>query len=189
MLEKLFTSKTRVKILWLFFSETRQFHLREIAKKSSANINAVRREANNLESLGILLSEKSGNMKLYFPNEKCPILEELRSIFLKEYGIVPTLRDLFLGEKGIKQAFIYGSYAKGGERPDSDIDLMIIGDMDDDLLLEKTRKIEKKFRRQINYIKYGLEEFDEKKKEPFLSNVLNGKKIMIVGGPDGNRGA
>ncbi len=180
MLEKLFTSKIRVRMLQLLFSEGRMY-LREIAKKTGANINSVRREAKNLESLGILLSERSGNMVFYAIDKKGAIFDELHSIFLKTYGAIPALRALLAGREGVAFAFVYGSYAKGSERIDSDIDLIIVGDIGEDLLLQKVGGLEKEFHRQINYMRCTRKEFDQKKKEPFLSNVLKGKKIMVAG--------
>lgn len=73
MLQNLFTSKTRVKLLTLFMMNPgREMYVREIARNTKENINAIRRELANLESIGLLKSERRGNSKYYVVNKKCP---------------------------------------------------------------------------------------------------------------------
>ena len=73
MLQKLFTSKTRVKLLTLFImNPEREMYIREIARSTKENINAIRRELANLEEIGLLKSERKGNLKYYVANKKCP---------------------------------------------------------------------------------------------------------------------
>ena len=88
---------------------------------------------------------------------------------------------------GIEYAFIYGSYAKGEEKADSDVDLLIIGDVDMGRLDSNLGKLEKMLGRGINYILYSREEFKSKRKakDGFLMDVLSGKKIMLVGAENG----
>ena len=78
---------------------------------------------------------------------------------------------------------IYGSYAKGEEKADSDIDLIIIGDVDLDRLDLLISNLEKKFGRTINYVTYDYKEFltKKKKKDGFIIDVLEDKKIMLLG--------
>ncbi len=88
MLEKLFTSKTRVKLLNLFLlNPETELYVREIARKTNENTNAIRRELQNLEDIGLLLSEKKGNLKYYSINKKMPLYIELKNIILKTGGV------------------------------------------------------------------------------------------------------
>jgi predicted nucleotidyltransferase len=84
---------------------------------------------------------------------------------------------------GIRHAFVFGSYARGEENPQSDIDLMVVGDVDIDLLDEKMAGLEKKLGRSINYLAFDNREFSRKrkKKDGFLMEVLKEKKIMLIG--------
>jgi len=67
MLQKLFTSKTRVKLLTLFIMNPgREMYIREIARTTRENINSIRRELTNLEGIGLLKSERRGNLKYYY---------------------------------------------------------------------------------------------------------------------------
>nr|QNO52415.1 hypothetical protein IAKEDICC_00037 [Methanosarcinales archaeon ANME-1 ERB6] len=66
MLQKLFTSKTRVKLLTLFMmNPKREMYVREIARNTEENLNTIRRELANLEGIGLLKSERRGNLKYY----------------------------------------------------------------------------------------------------------------------------
>jgi len=84
MPERLFTSRTRVKLLELFLLHPeREVHVREICRITGLNINAVRRELANLEGLGLLRSRRAGNARFYTVNILCPIYLELTGILMK----------------------------------------------------------------------------------------------------------
>jgi predicted transcriptional regulator len=113
MLEKLFTSLTRVKLLTLFMMNPgKSFYVREIARATNENINAVRRELSNLEAIGLLKSERRGNAKYYDVNREMPLYNELTSMILKTEGVANVLQES-LSELGVEMAFLYGSFASG----------------------------------------------------------------------------
>lgn len=183
MLQKLFTSKTRVKLLTLFImNPEREMYIREIARSTKENINAIRRELANLEEIGLLKSERKGNLKYYVANKKMPIYNELASIILKTEGVAKELKENLI-EIGVKTAFIYGSFASREATVNSDIDIFIIGEVDEDKLIIKIREIEKTLSREINYVLFTAKEFKRKKKskDPFVLNVLKEPKIMLIG--------
>ena len=93
------------------------------------------------------------------------------------------LHDVLINFKGITHAFIYGSFAKGEERGDSDIDLLIIGKINENKLIEELNKLEKKLQREINYTLYSKDEFEakEEKGNSFILDTLQGKKIILIG--------
>ena len=183
MLQKLFTSKTRVKLLTLFImNPEREMYIREIARSTRENINAIRRELANLEEIGLLKSERKGNLKYYVANEKMPIYNELASIILKTEGVAKELKESLI-EIGVETVFIYGSFASGEATVNSDIDIFIIGEVDEDKLIIKIREIEKTLSREINYVLFTAKEFERriKSKDPFVLNVLKEPKVMLIG--------
>ncbi len=183
MLQKLFTSKTRVKLLTLFMmNPEKELYIREIARITNENINSIRRELANLEGVGLLKSKIKGNSKYYTVNKKMPIYNELATIILKTEGVAKELQDSLI-EMGVKIAFIYGPFASGKATIDSDIDIFIIGGLDEDKLIIKIRDAEKKLSREINYVLFTTKEFEKrrKSKDPFVFNVLNEPKIMLIG--------
>src|ERR1700721_1668654 len=82
MIEQLFGSKTRVKLLQLFYSNpNRSFYVREITRKIDEQINSVRRELSNLLSIGIITSDNTNNKLYYEVNQKYEFYDPLQQIF------------------------------------------------------------------------------------------------------------
>jgi predicted nucleotidyltransferase len=186
--EKIFGSRIRAKILgWLFTHPDESFFVRQMALILKEDPTNVSREMAKLEELGILRSKRNGNLKHFQANRECPFFEELKGLVLKTTGVAGRVRASLDKLAGIEFAFIYGSYAKREEKADSDVDLLIIGDVDMDRLDSNLGKLEKTLGREINYVLYSMEEFKSKKKakDGFLMDVLSGKKIMVVGAENG----
>ena len=184
MLERLFTSKSRIKILeLLFLNPTGEFHLREISRLVHVSAPYVKREMANLVALGLVLMRSQGNLTLYRLNRDSVIVEELKRIFLKTESFGRFIRDS-LGEVGeIRFALIYGSFAKGEEAEKSDVDLLVVGDVDERRMLGVMEKVEEHTGREVNYIAWTVDELEEKAGEgvPLLDEIANSPVIMIVG--------
>jgi len=177
-------SKLREELLVLYFTNpNKKYYLRELERILNFSVGNVRRELIKLESTGLFLSEKKANLVYYHLNKSYPLFKELKSIIFKTSGAPKMLHTILEKFKGISQAFIYGSFAKGEEREDSDIDLLIIGKVDEDKLVEVISKLERKLQREINYAVYGKEDFNKKKEEgnSFILDILKEKKIFIIG--------
>ncbi len=184
MLVKLFTSKTRVKLLTLFLlNPETEMYVREIARRTDENTNAVRRELKNLEEIGLLTSARKGNLKYYTINKSMYIYAELMNIILKTEAVRKILTENLTKIGDIKTAFIYGSFATGSAGGKSDIDLFIIGHVHEDELIRCIEKLETQLSREINYVLFTPDELNERKrkKDPFVQNVLKEKKVMLIG--------
>ena len=105
-------------------------HLREIARRSGLNSKTVLREVHALRDADVLTAQRIGRQIIYRLNPDCAIYEELRSIIRKTVGLAGVLRGALEPlQDQIEFAYIYGSHATGTERPDSDVDLMVVGDI------------------------------------------------------------
>jgi predicted nucleotidyltransferase len=93
------------------------------------------------------------------------------------------LRDAVKRTKGLQIAFIYGSLARGEEGAESDVDVMLLGNVSTMELSPKLRAVEVAVGRQVNPTVFSLDEFAKKvtEKSHFLRTVLKNKKIMLVG--------
>jgi predicted nucleotidyltransferase len=184
MLERLFTSKSRVKILeLLLLNPTMEFHLREISRRTRVSAPYVQRELANLMALGLVLKRSQGNLTLFRVNKNSPIAEELKRIFLKTESFGRFIRDS-LGEVGnIRFALIYGSFARGEEAERSDVDLLVVGDVDERRMLGVVEQVEERLGREVNYVAWTEDEFEEKVRErvPLLEEIVGSSVIMIVG--------
>lgn len=177
-------SKLREELLVLYFSNpNKKYYLRELERLLNFSVGNIRRELIKLESTGLFLNENKGNLVYYYLNPSYPLFEELKSIIFKTSGAPKILQNFLEKLNGISQAFIYGSFAKGEEKEDSDIDLLIIGEVNEDELIEVISKLERKLQREINYAIYGKEDFKKKKEEgnPFILDILKEKKIFLMG--------
>jgi len=147
------------------------------------NLNAVRRELANLEEIGLLKSTRRGNARYYAVNRAFPIYEELTAIVLKTEGAAKVIRERLdnLGE--IESMFIYGSFACGEAGSGSDIDLFIVGEVDEDRLITALQETEDALGREINYVLFRKEEMERRVAEgdPFVTNVLREPKVMLIG--------
>jgi len=184
-MEKLFGSRSRVRILeLLLFSEP--LHLREIARRTKVAPPQAGRELNNLVGLGLAKKTRKGNLSLYRVNKQSPIYNELRRIFLKTISIGKLLADNIRDTGDIRFALMYGSFAAGDEREGSDIDLLIIGGVDENKLLTTLRKIEDKTGREANYILWTEKEFNENcvKKHHLLMDIIKKPIIGLIGSQD-----
>lgn len=181
VIETLFSSKARVSILQLFFSNNEgKFYLREIEKLTGKSVGAVQKELANLTLIGILKKTHSGNRTYYLLNREHLIYPELASIFRKYSSIAERLRTAF-ADLNIETAFIFGSYAESEEHSDSDIDLIVIGSVSAKELSGVLRGIEAD--REINYSLISPVEFKQKlrDKDSFYMHILKGRKIYVKG--------
>lgn len=184
MLQKLFSSRVRVEILSTFLmNPKRDLYVREVARLTGEDYKNVSMELRNLEEIGLLSSRNEGNLKYFSLNKAFVIYEELKSIFMKTKGAVGILREAVSTKRDIDYAFIYGSFATGEERAESDIDLMVIGRISLEEVLVLIRGPEEKLSREINVSLYDLQEIRKRVKDhdPFIMEVLGGSKIMLIG--------
>jgi len=175
-------NKNQNLILGTFFNDPeKEYYLSELAKKLDKKPGVFQRDINSLNEEKLLESSYNGNRRFFKLNKKHPLYKELQSIFFKTTGIEGSLRNSIKKIKGIEKAFIYGSYAQGKERSTSDVDLFIIGTINENNLIDSISKIEDKIGREINYTLMTKEEFKEKENSnSFVKNVLNNKIIELM---------
>jgi predicted nucleotidyltransferase len=187
MLEALIPSNTRVKLLTLFLlNPEREYYIREIVRMCGENYNAVRRELANLESFGLINGQKKGNQQYYAVNRDFFIYDELQKIVLKTEGIAKIIKEDLARVSNIECMFIYGSFAQGTAGAKSDIDLFIVGDVNENSLIPLIHTSERAINREINYTLMHSDELRKRKRagDPFVKNVMNERKIMIIGACD-----
>lgn len=177
-------SKLRREILRLFFTNTDQeYYLRQLERLLGLSVANIRRELLKLNKAGLFKMRAVGNLTFYSLNKDYPLYNELKSIVFKTVGVEGSLREIIKAIKGIEGAVIYGSFASGEETGKSDIDLLIIGEPDEESLMAELDKLEKQLSREINYIIYSRKEFNNRKlkKDSFLRNILTRPKIVLKG--------
>ena len=159
-------------------------HLREIARRAGLNSKTVMRELHALRDAGVLRSNNVGRQVIYRLNPDCPIYEELRAIIRKTVGLADVLKDALapLSDR-IDLAYVYGSHASGEERAESDVDLMIVGEVSLRDISTPLRGAREILRRQINPTLYRAEEYRlaSAEENSFVQQVNEGPRIDIIG--------
>lgn len=189
MIEQLFGSKTRVKLLHLFYTNpNRSFYVREITRKIKEQINSVRRELSNLLNIGIIKSDTSGNKLYYEVNQRYKHYEALKSMFTdintrKEKVVAKSGGDLAERIKAVgsvQLAFLTGNFMRNSSVP---VDLLIIGDVNRAKLDKLVRQLEVEEGKEIRYAVFNKEEYEYRYdlKDRFLSIILSAKKTVVVG--------
>lgn len=181
---KITKSQTRKAIFELYFSHPeKKYYLRELERILHQPVQNVRRELISLEKNGIFQREKTGNQVYYFLNVESPIFNEIKGIVSKTIGIESELKMALVDMKKIKTAFIFGSFAQGTEDALSDIDLMLIGEVDENDLIKEISAIETKIEREINYHIFDEIEFEKRLKDgdAFIKGILSKQTIFLIG--------
>lgn len=187
MLEQLFTSKARVKVLETFLvtSSDSEMHIRELARTLNTSPPHIMRVLEGLTRLGILMKVKRGNMVFYRRNKSSAIAEDIKRILLKTESLGYELQKTLKATNGrnIKYALIYGSFAKGTEVTSSDIDLLVIGSIDEDEVVKTVLNAQKRIGREINYVVWSEKEFHEKirARTVLLREISKTPVIMLIG--------
>ena len=160
-------------------------HLREIARRSGLNSKTVLREVHALRNAGVLTAQQIGRQIIYRLNPDCAIYEELRSIIRKTVGLAGVLRGALKSlQDQIEFAYIYGSHATGTERLNSDVDLMVIGNVTLRELSSPIREAGRTVQRTVNPTLYSPQEYSEELKDAnsFVARVHHGARINLIGG-------
>ncbi|MBQ9484569.1 transcriptional regulator [Candidatus Saccharibacteria bacterium] len=184
--EKLFGSKTRAKLLKLFFENPeKSFYVREMTRVIDEQINSVRRELLNLESIGVIKNETFDNKVYYSANAKHPFARPLADIFSKK---IDTTREKDVRETTWEEyCRPVKNYLKGlivtNRLPGQDgIDLLIIGNDKTKKLTRWAEIIEKKQGKPINYVIMSADDFSYRKsvKDRFIEDVLEMEITEII---------
>jgi len=204
MIEHLFGSKTRVKLLQLFYSNpNRSFYVREITRKIDEQINSVRRELANLLSIGIIVSDNTNNRLYYEVNQKYEFYDPLLTVFgggvPKPAQVDPKAKDGEVQEKksattkssapseadalkalGHLELVLYTGQFTRDEN--SGIDILFVGDVNQNALQKYVADLEKQERKEIRYTVMLPTEFSYRLqiKDRFITAVLDSKKQVLV---------
>lgn len=179
--------KNQILILELFFKDPeKSYYFGEIGVLLNKKPGVFQKAIEALVKDNILLSEYMANSRFFKLNKNYPLYEELKSIYFKTLGAAGKLKEIFSKVKNVKIVFIFGSFAKKREDSFSDIDLMIIGNPDEDDFFTKISDLEKKINREINYHIFSEADWQKnvKEKKSFILSILNNPKIFILGNED-----
>jgi len=173
----------------LFFSRPEEtFYLRQIVQLTGIGLGPIQRELKQLSDAGIIMRKAHGRQVYFQANSECPIFNELKSIVIKTVGIGDALRSALapIADR-ISVAFIYGSFADGKGKEESDVDVLIIGGVTFGEVVNAFQEAQNVIGREINPTVYPAGEIRSKiaENKHFLKSVLNGPMIFLIGDKNG----
>jgi len=176
----------RVRVLSaLLLRPDRELYLRELAGQARVSLSTAQRELRRLTAAGILVRTERGRQPFYRANPRSPLYPELRRMLLKTVGLGDALRAALSGQK-VRLALLFGSLAAGDDRAGSDVDLLVVGTARPRAVSEVVGGVEREVGREINAIVLTPREFSARlrRKDPFLSSVMAGPKLFVIGDED-----
>jgi hypothetical protein len=197
MVEQLFGSKTRVKLLQLFYSNpNRSFYVREITRKIDEQINSVRRELANLLNIGIIVSDTTNNRLYYEVNQEFEHYQPLRQIFGQPGtakapkkivgGSTDTVKaaptsdqDRLKALGNVEIALFTGQFTRDDR---SGVDLLVVGDINLNALSKFVSELEAQEGKDIRYTHMPTQEFTYRRdiKDRFITILLESKKQILI---------
>jgi len=207
--EQLFGSKTRVKLLSLFYTNpNRSFYVREITRKIDEQINSVRRELANLLSIGIVTSDANNNRLYYEVNQKYEHYKPLATIFggasfvlepakaevsadkkppaRPQVDVPTTEHPLAKGLRAtghVELALLSGQFTRDES---AGIDVLIVGDVNQAKVAKFITELEKSENKELRYVVISLDNYNYRLQinDRFINNVLGAKKQVIINNQD-----
>jgi len=177
-------SKARQRLLVFYFTNpTARHHLRDLAERLDIDASNLSKELRRLEAGGLFRSDVSGRQKYFQLNRRYALFDEVRGIVTKTIGAVPLIAQSFKKLEGIREAYLYGSFARHQQDASSDIDVLVIGAPREEILAEAVRKLERQLGREINYTVLTPKEFESRRarKDAFLESVWHNRRIALLG--------
>lgn len=167
----------------LFSRPDAETHPSELAREIGFTPQAVARELRRLEEAGVVRSRPVGRALRYEIDHYSPVARELAGLVRATIGIEALLRDALGSVEGIEEAFIFGSHAGGEVRAHSDIDVLIVGEPNQDALAQALASAEQRIGREVNVVTYGRSELERKHAEGdvFVRDVLSVPRLTLLG--------
>ncbi len=183
----IFATPTLAALLAVFAREPgRTYIQKELVEETGGSLYLVQRELKRLEEAGLVARETRGRQVEYTANVQNPAFAGLRDVMRATIGLGDRLRDALAGLPGVRMAFIFGSVAAGTEAPESDLDVLVVGDLG---LRDVAARLVPALRdvgREPNIV--VLSEADLKERagrgEHLVSTILAGPKMWLVGDDD-----
>ncbi len=184
LVDLLFGSYRQRALSVLLLHPDSSYHVRDLARRTKTSAGSLHRELARLAEAGLLLREKQGNQVRYQANRHCPIYPELASLFRKTAGLADVLGQALqpLADR-ILLALVFGSVARGEETANSDIDLLIVGDVSFGEVVKILHPLQEQLGREISPVIHTPAEFAQTRQQEnsFMQRILQQPTISVLG--------
>ncbi len=170
-------------LAWLYLHPDESSSVADLARRFAISQSTVSREADRLVTTGLIHEERRGNMRLLRPNLDTPLARPLTELLALTYGPTAVLGGLLATIPGVREAYIYGSWAaryKGEPGPvPNDVDVLVVGDVDEDVLFDAARDAQRRLGREVNVHRVSARAWRNPAGDPFLASVRSRPLVPI----------
>src|SRR3954453_862668 len=157
----------------LFLHPDQAYTVGELAELLGVTDLSARRELYRLGDAGVVDREAVGRQSVFRASVASPLYEPMRQLVERSVGVEPLLRELIAQTPGVELAAIYGSWARGTIDAESDVDLLVVGDIDYAALVEQLMALQERAGREINTVWMRPDEWREQERSGFVREILS----------------
>jgi DNA-binding transcriptional ArsR family regulator len=170
-------------LAWLFLHPEQEFSLTELAGRFGVSRPTVMREADRFASAGLVADRRQGNLRFVRARTDNVVAGPLAELLAVTYGPTAVLGEILASVPGVDEAWVYGSWAaryrgQGGDVP-RDVDVLVVGDADDDDLCEAARAAERALGREVSIRRVSAQAWRESSSDPFLASVRSRPMVRL----------
>jgi len=170
-------------LAWLFLHPEREFSLTELAERFGVSRSTVMREANHFVAAGLVDERRQGNLRFVRARTDTVVAGPLAELLAVTYGPTAVLGELLALVPGVEEAYVYGSWAaryrgQGGDVP-RDVDVLVVGDADEDDLFDAARSAERVLGREVNIRRVSSQAWQEPGSDRFLSSLRSRPLVRL----------
>ncbi|MFC3989312.1 MarR family transcriptional regulator [Actinoplanes siamensis] len=173
-------------LAWLYLHPEKDYSVTELAQLLHVSASTISREAGHLAGSGLVLERRRGNLRLLRADVGHRLARPLTELLALSYGPAAVLADQLSSLNGVERAYIYGSWAAryAGEPgpPPEDIDVLVVGEVDEDELADRARAAERKLGREVNAHRVSVSAWRSPGDDPFLGSVRS-RPLFEIGDP------
>ena len=183
MLDFLIPERLQRVLAAVLLSPDRSYSVSELIAIADVGQGMGHRTVRALEEAGVIKGQRVGNQRRLQANQDHPLFAELRALAMKSFGLVDRIREKMKPFKDrIDLAFVFGSVAVMRDRPDSDIDLLVVGRLPTFELYQAASELEKEFGREVHLVVYDPDEWLLLlATDPVIKKIAAGPKLWVVG--------
>jgi predicted nucleotidyltransferase len=169
----------------LFLHPDQAYTVGELAELLGVTDLSVRRELYRMVDAGMVDREAVGRQSVFRASVASPLYEPMRQLVERSVGVEPLLRELVAQTPGVEVAAIYGSWARGTIDAESDVDLLLVGDIEYAALVEQLMALQERVGREINTVWMRPEEWREQQGSGFVREILSSPVRVLAGSLSG----
>lgn len=170
-------------LAWLFLHPDQEFSLTDLAQRFGVSRSTAMREANHFVTAGLVGERRQGNLRFVSARTDNVVAGPLAELLALTYGPPAVLGGLLGSVPGVQEAYVYGSWAaryrgQGGDVP-RDVDVLVVGDADDDDLFEVARSAERALGREVNVRRVSAQAWHTPNADPFVTSLRSQPLVRL----------